>query len=302
MAVIGKISDNVATANYLPKHMRRLSDLSTSNRINYECTGELHCLIETLPDYLRFSDRNAPVREVWQEVQRTSLGVTYYITQILIFRPALVYATFFDSLTLAQDSIGDRIDIRKYMDLALLSAKNLIGLAHDVFFVRCPSFKRDGNMAFFIISACLTLLFEVLDAETTPAHATEVFHIVEKGLQCLDKIDHIGTTTGRAISLDVMKVAKDALFSTEAEMRLGSNLIEDFAWLNDDAFQLPQDGAGSWLNTIMDIPVQAISGLEDMGMSTQSNILETTDPNQAVLDMMGQGLRFTNNTANTMPF
>lgn len=118
----------------------------------------------------------------------------------------------------------------------------------------------------------------------------------------MDKIDHIGTTTGRAISLDVMKVAKDALFSTEAEMRLGSNLIEDFAWLNDDAFQLPQDGAGSWLNTIMDIPVQAISGLEDMGMSTQSNILETTDPNQAVLDMMGQGLRFTNNTANTMPF
>lgn len=151
MAVIGKISDNVATANYLPKHMRRLSDLSTSNRINYECTGELHCLIETLPDYLRFSDRNAPVREVWQEVQRTSLGVTYYITQILIFRPALVYATFFDSLTLAQDSIGDRIDIRKYMDLALLSAKNLIGLAHDVFFVRCPSFKRDGNMAVGIL-------------------------------------------------------------------------------------------------------------------------------------------------------
>lgn len=81
------------------------------------------------------------------------------------------------------------------------------------------------------MSACLTLLFEVLDAETTPAHATEVFHVVDKGLQCLDLVDHIGSTTGRAISLDVMKVAKDALFSTEAETRLGSNLVENFSWL-----------------------------------------------------------------------
>lgn len=94
-------------------------------------------------------------------------------------------------------------------------------------------YKRlaDHSFKFFIVSACLTLLFEVLDSETTPAHATEAFHTVEKGLQCLDRINHLGSTTGRAISLDVMRIAKDALFSTEAETRLGSNLVEDFAWL-----------------------------------------------------------------------
>jgi len=55
--------------------------------------------------------------------------------------------------------------------------------------------------------------------------------MVDKGLQCLDRIDNIGSSTGRAISVDVMKIAKDALLSTEAEKRLESSLVDDFTWL-----------------------------------------------------------------------
>lgn len=86
-------------------------------------------------------------------------------------------------------------------------------------------------MQLFIVSACLTLLFEVLDSETSPTHAKEVFLVVDKGLRCLDQVHHIGSTTGRNISLDVMRIAKDALLSTEAEKRLESNIVENFAWL-----------------------------------------------------------------------
>jgi len=234
MVAIAKITGTVVTTNYTPKHAKRLSDLSDINRSNYECIGELERIVEMLPPHLRFSDHSAPVLDTSTEVQRLCLGATYYITQTLIFRSALIYATFFESLALAQDSLGEHINLKRDTDLAISAAKNLVLLAHDGFFRRCPSFQRDGNISFFIISACITLLFEVLHPAATPAHATDVFHIVEKGLQCLDKIDHVGSTTGRAISLDVMAIAKAALFSTEGTTRLESTLMEDFQWLGNE--------------------------------------------------------------------
>jgi hypothetical protein len=267
MAGIARVTDTVVTANYTPKHARRLSDLSVINHFNVECMGQLQAIIGTLPSYLRFSDQNTPILNTSREVQRICLGVTYYITQILIYRSALIYATFFKNFAQAQESLGERIDLRRDTDLAISAATNLIHLTHDSFFRRCPSFQKDGNISFFIISACVTLLFEVLDPAATPAHATDVFHIVEKGLKCLDKIDHVGSTTGRSISLDVMAIAKAALFSTEATTRLESNLVDDFSWLGDvydvNALQgfesLVPDGGfgmgvdmGAWMWNVMD--------------------------------------------------
>lgn len=234
MIAIAKVTGTVVTTNYTPKHAKRLSDLSAIHRSNYECIGELERIDETLPPHLRFADHGTPILDTSIEVQRLCLGVTYYITQTLIFRSALIYATFFDSLELAQESLGERINLKRDTDLAVSAAKDLILLAHDGFFRRCPSFQRDGNISFFIISACITLLFEVLHPAATPAHATDVFHVVEKGLQCLDKIDHVGSTTGRAISLDVMAIAKAALFSTEETTRLESTLMDDFQWLGNE--------------------------------------------------------------------
>ncbi|CAD0024607.1 unnamed protein product [Aureobasidium pullulans] len=272
MAVLGKISERIMVGNYSPTRAKRVADLTEVNRVNGECSQALRDLLDTLPSYLHFFDDKTPTGEAWQEVQRSCLGATYHVACILINRPALVYVTFFDSKQQAQESIGDRIDIQRDINLTVSSAKDLISLVHDSFFNRCPAMRRDGNMVYFIVSACLVLLFDVLDTETTPAHAREVFQAVEKGLKCLDRIDHIGSTTGRAISLDVMKIAKDALKSTEPTSHLGSNLMESFTWLNNEMFdQSPYDAAGSWLYNSLEMP--------------------SFDYSTMVLDVMGQGLQ-----------
>ncbi|KAL1310665.1 hypothetical protein AAFC00_000931 [Neodothiora populina] len=272
MAIIGRVSVTVVTGNYSPKTARCVSELTRVNQLNSECIHALQDLKTNMPSFLHFFDENRPIGEEWQEVQRTNVGITYHITRILIFRPALIYVTFFDSLALAQASIGDRIDIKENMDLAVQSARSLINLTYTAFSVRCPSLRRDGNLVPFIVSACLTLLFEILDSEATPAHATEVFHMVDKGLQCLDKVDHIGSITGKNISLDVMRIAKDALLSTEAQSRLESNIVEDFAWLNNIEFEeTSQDHAGTWMYNAM-------------------GMIPNADPNQTMFDVMGDGL------------
>lgn len=57
----------------------------------------------------------------------------------------------------------------------------------------------------------------ILIPEKQPSmHATGAFATVERGIQCLDdieEIEHIGLLTGKAISMDIMTVAKDALVS-----------------------------------------------------------------------------------------
>ncbi|KAG9675633.1 hypothetical protein KCU95_g16341, partial [Aureobasidium melanogenum] len=290
MAALGKISERIMACHYSPTKPTRVSDLTEVNRVNNECSGALNELLETLPPYLHFFDDKTPIGETWQEVQRICLGATYHIACILMMRPALVYVTFFESKQQAQDSIGDRIDIQRDIKRTVSSAKDLISLVHDGFFNRCLAMRRDGNMVYFIVSACLVLLFDVLDTETTSAHATEVFQEVEKGLKCLDQIDHIGSTTGRAISLDVMKIAKDALKSTEPTTHLGTNLMESFTWLNNEMFdQAPYDSASSWLYNSLEMPSFDYStvGMTDLfGPNGGADLMVPM-----AFDMMGQGLQ-----------
>jgi hypothetical protein len=294
MAVLGKISERIMKCQYSPTRAARGTDLTEVNRINGECSQALRDLSATLPSYLRFFDDKTPTGAPWQEVQRSCLGATYHVACILMMRPALVYVTFFDSKQQAQESIGDRIDIQRDIDLTVSSAKDLISLVYDSFFDRCPAMRRDGNMVYFIVSACLVLLFDVLDTETTPAHARDVFQAVEKGLKCLDRVDHIGSTTGRAISLDVMKIAKDALKSTEPTSHLGTNLMESFTWLNNEMFdQTPYDSASSWLFDSLGMPSFDYStvGMTDLFGPTGVDLLAPMDSNQMVIDAMGSGLQ-----------
>lgn len=169
MAQLGKITDRIMTGNYSSKTAKRVSELSAVNQINNECIADLRSLLETLPCFLHFYDHHSPVKEQWQEVQRLCFGVSYHIARTLIFRPALVYVTFFDSLALAQESIGDRIDVKHSMEMAVVSAKELIDLAHDTLFRRCPAMKRDGNIA---VGCTRSLLYAVC------ANGTEVLHRV----------------------------------------------------------------------------------------------------------------------------
>lgn len=290
MAALSKISERIMACHYSPTKPTRVADLTEVNRINGECSRALQDLLDTLPPYLHFFDDKTPVGETWQEVQRICLGATYHVACILMMRPALVYVTFFDSKQQAQDSIGDRIDIQRDINLTVSSAKDLISLVYDVFFKRYLAMRRDGNMVYFIVSACLVLLFDVLDTETTSAHAKEVFQAVEKGLKCLDQIDHIGSTTGRAISLDVMKIAKDALKSTEPTSHLGTNLMESFTWLNNEMFdQAPYDSASSWLYNSLEMPSFDYSTVGVTDLFGPNNGVDLMVP--MAFDMMGQGLQ-----------
>ena len=294
MAALGKISERIMRAQYSPTRETRVADLTELNRINNECSQALRDLLDTLPSYLHFFNDKAPVGVPWQEVQRSHLGTTYRVVCILMMRPALVYTTFFDSRQQAQESIGDRIDIQRDIDVTVSSARDLISLVYDSFFDRCPTMRRDGNMVYFIVSACLVLLFDVLDTETTPAHAKDVFQAVEKGLKCLDNINHIGSTTGRAISLDVMKIAKDALKSTEPTSDLGTNLMESFTWLNNEMFdQSPYDSASSWLYNSLGMPSFDYSavGMTDLFGPSGMDLITPMDSNQIVLDVLDSGLQ-----------
>lgn len=66
---------------------------------------------------------------------------------------------------------------------------------------------------------------------TDAEHAREVFAAVERAVECLDQIQHVGPTSGKAVSLDVMRIAKEALRSTTADVELSQDLFGTFPWL-----------------------------------------------------------------------
>jgi hypothetical protein len=146
MISVGEIGHNIMSTNYLPRNVKGTARLDKVDRVFEESVYQLQRLRKTLPQYLCFSDTNAVVGTTTQEVQRTFLGVKYYMVQILMFRPAQVFVSFFDSLAVAQDSIGIAIDLSKHISLAIRAAKNIIQLTHDAVFVRCPRLVHDGNM------------------------------------------------------------------------------------------------------------------------------------------------------------
>ena len=119
------------------------------------------------------------------------------------------------------------------------AASNIIDLTHDVYIRRFPRARFDGASAAILVSACITLLYDVLDPKTNEDHAKFVFTAVERGVECLDQIHHVGHTTGKAVSLDVMKIAKEALRSATVDPELSQNLFGEFPWLQ---YLSPPDG------------------------------------------------------------
>lgn len=148
MIAMSKIIQGVRNTNYRQggNEYAPTPAPSTIQKMNTEYLVQLHQLVDLLPEDLRFADPNVLLQSTEREVQRTNIGVTYYMIQILICRPAQIFVTFFDSVALAQANVGPSLDLSQYIDGATTAAKEMIQLIHDAMFVRCPSMIKDGNL------------------------------------------------------------------------------------------------------------------------------------------------------------
>lgn len=235
LAGIGRVADQVFLKIYSPASISNPMQLVSPPAITADIDETLSALTHNLPVYLHFFDESLPIGHGWQEVQRLTLGAYYYLTQMLTHRPALLYSAFFQSRDEAQKQAGESIEIDHSINETLSAAKHIIDLTHDVYFRRYSRARFEGSSATVMVAAAVTLLYDVLDPATTTDHAREVFAAVERAVECLDLMPHVGPTSGKAVSLDVMRIAKEALWSNTAmaaeDSGLGQDLAEDFPWL-----------------------------------------------------------------------
>ncbi|KAE8154352.1 hypothetical protein BDV25DRAFT_147990 [Aspergillus avenaceus] len=231
IAKLAAIADRVLVGLYSPSHIPSLPDAVNLHETVRQFELDLEAITHDLPPHLHFFDEDLPLGEGWQEIQRMTLGNQFYFTQMLIYRPALILATFLNSQHKSKGHVTDDPDFARYISEAISSAQNIVQLNHDLYFQRYPEAKFDGSSATMLVSACVTLLYDVLDPTATSDNTKEVFVAVERAIKCLDQIKHIGPTSGKALSLDVMKIAKDTLRSTHEENSLSEDLLSSFPWL-----------------------------------------------------------------------
>ncbi|PYI00446.1 hypothetical protein BO78DRAFT_424478 [Aspergillus sclerotiicarbonarius CBS 121057] len=243
MAGVGRVADQVFLKVYSPASITSMAHLTLLPAVTAEIDGLLSALTRGLPLYLHFFDATLPIGSGWQEVQRLTLGSSYYLTQMLTHRPALLFRAFFTSCDEAQRRAGDSLDLAHSIHETLAAATHIISLTHDVYFRRYPRTRFEGSSATVLVAAAVTLLYDVLDPMTGAEHAREAFAAVERAVECLDQIHHVGPTSGKAVSLDVMRIAKEALRSTTADPELSQDLFGTFPWLQHDLLAPPDGGA-----------------------------------------------------------
>ncbi|KAF9887093.1 hypothetical protein FE257_010587 [Aspergillus nanangensis] len=263
MAEIAKLADRVSIDIYSPASIKNLADMAKVNQTSIECDAALQAITHTLPPYLHFFDETVPIGEDWQEIQRLSLGFSYYVVRMLLYRPALVLTTFFTSTSEAQQSAAGCVDLQACINASTSAARNLVNLAYDVYFRRFPDIRYDGALASFICSSCVTLLYDVLNLGTDPDRARQTFAVVERGIKCLDEIEHAGYTTGKVLSMDLMKVAKQAVLAADPVVDTNQALVDSFPWLDNwttgtttdtnsvpTPYSYPQDAALAGIGTL----------------------------------------------------
>ncbi|KAL0931162.1 C6 transcription factor [Colletotrichum truncatum] len=211
MAKLGHVSDCVMSGIYSVQKVSDARDLLMETNI-HGCELALENIKNNLPAYLDFQKLEAPVGTDWQELQRLHIGMVHQFMRMLVHRPALIFTTYFSSISEAQSNIPGSIQLQSSIDISRKSAKGIITLAHESLSTRQPDARSDGSLAIYIIAACITLLYEVLDPATTPLHAKDTFSSVEQAIQCLDGMKHFAPTTGKTLSSDIMQMAKNVLF------------------------------------------------------------------------------------------
>lgn len=230
LAELGRLAEKITRGIYSPRQLRTIPDIAAIVATSVECDASLETLMRSLPPHLRFFDAAAPPGETWQEMQRAHLGMNFHLVRVLLHRPALTYASFFTLRAAAGESAATAFDLCHSIDLTVASAKKLIELASDLCCNRLSGIQ-DCGVAFFLVSASVTLLYDVLDPETSAAHAKASFTVVEKAVECLGKMQHIGPLTGKAVSMDVMHVAKDALLCRGEDFGLEQSFTDFFPWI-----------------------------------------------------------------------
>ncbi|KAJ5398594.1 hypothetical protein N7465_009083 [Penicillium sp. CMV-2018d] len=233
MSQIGRLTERVAKYVYSSGSARSIEDLFKVKLETMECDLILDGVVASLPPYLDFLDDTSPVGEEWQEIQRAHLALNYNMVRMIMHRPALVFAGFFASKEEAGEDASDIMTVRCSMVICVGAAKDIITTASDVMFNRFPDIRNDASVAAFLIAACVTLLYDVLAPDTNTDYGKIILGYVNRGIHCLDQMEHVGPTTGKALSIDIMKCAQDALkFSNEKTCRFG-DMIHEFPWLRD---------------------------------------------------------------------
>ncbi|PYH92314.1 hypothetical protein BO71DRAFT_485549 [Aspergillus ellipticus CBS 707.79] len=225
------------------KSIKSLESILNVERAMLECDETLNAITQSLPSFLHFFDSTSPIGEDWQEIQRTHLGMNYNLIRMVMHRPALIYSTFCASKTEAQSSISGQMSVANSINTAIAAAKDIITLASDVFFRRFPDIRNGASVAAFLISACITLLYDVLGSGAEIEYAKDILGYVDTGINCLDQMEHVGPTTGKMLSMDIMKCAKEALNSSSEELQDFGNLLNEFPWLSQSFFSPTADPA-----------------------------------------------------------
>lgn len=231
MAMLAGLADEILMGIYNSKvALLDVQSFLPTNKI-LECEARLQDIVNSLPAHLNCLDAEAPVGEAWQEIQRLQFGVTLETMRMLTHRPALVFASFFPSVAEAQRNTS--LQLGRSIELCVGSAKAIIRFTHHSLSSRVPDARSDGSPAIYLTSACLTLLFHVLDPDTTLESAKDTFLALDQAIQCLEDMKHAGPATGKRLSLDIMAMAQKVIFSPtgQAFMSEDRSLTAEYPWL-----------------------------------------------------------------------
>ncbi|KAI3401443.1 hypothetical protein diail_10877 [Diaporthe ilicicola] len=219
MVALAKIADRISTGIYSAIG----ADAATIDHTGQECDSELDEVTRAVPPFLHFFDTTMPPsRHTWQEIQRTHLGLAYYHCRILIYRPLVCFASMHstNAEAAAEATLLGISDLQGSIARAMEASEALIGLALEAFTTRVRDMHQDAGVAYYVMGACLTLLYRVLDgpARTSSADATTIFNLVQDGIRCLDLMNHHGPRASKmTLSERIVTAAKDAFWSARED-------------------------------------------------------------------------------------
>ncbi|RAL00747.1 uncharacterized protein BO80DRAFT_87332 [Aspergillus ibericus CBS 121593] len=230
MVGIGQLIEKVSSELFSLANVQTLYSQRKVDTAILECDASLQKIQRTLPPYLHFFTRDRPRSELWREIQCAHLGLAFHLIKMMIRRPALVHCTVAQAQGQSLAESQTLEDLQPSIDLSIQSAKEIIDIAHSAIMDRATCMRNDVSVANYIVSACVTLLYHVLDPLTVE-HAKNIFSSVERGIHCLDQMEHHGPMTEKALSMDIMKCAKDALLLSTIEKSLEEEMTDNFPWL-----------------------------------------------------------------------
>ncbi|KAL4886098.1 hypothetical protein BJY04DRAFT_98811 [Aspergillus karnatakaensis] len=246
MAALARIADRIIALS-TPSITPRDLDLHQIRDVIAECEMAMDEMRSDLPSYLQFWNPAVPIGEDWQELQRAHVGFTHQLTHLVMYRPILLFASLYRTRQEAQNIAGDGINVRQSIANAVSSSKLLIQLAHDVYYRRYPETMYDTKVVSFIIYACVTMLFNVLepDPEITVEDVRDTLDTVKLAIQCMTSAPNKRTTGARKVGTKVIDAVKAAWSAAGHSLDMDEGVTELLPWiiqLFPDAFTDGSDG------------------------------------------------------------